>query len=758
MSVSYIMLKALFLLFFTVSILHLSFGQTPGPFTSLDTNPLLSKLRNESKDTNQVRLLLSLSDHYFYRIERKGTELDSAAYYSVAAQKLSAFLSFGSGLAMAEYQLAAILPFKNLRNQGRNSAVKALNYFLNQKEYIMAGESYNRLAGYYALSEKEIQHRIALLNKARATFHKGGNNLKEGHSLKDLGDLYLIQGDYLQALSMLKQALRKYQVARHPQLMGVYDLLGMVYVELGSPSEGLKYGLLAVKNAHDLKDTSLQVCTFYNRLGITNFTMGRYEKAYDYFDLAFPIAIKFKDIESIHIVASNISATLGRLQKPQEAIDFLNKVVNRYPLQNEIRRVRFNEILIANFRELKQFHKADKYASELVDLTYSPSLEDKERSQIYEVLTQLHYDKGEYSESQKYVDLNLKLARENAYINYFWQSKLDSVRKDYFSAMKHFQKYVISKDSVFDKVKSKQVKQLEIIYGMEKKNDNIQLLKKQSLLQSGMLRQASLIKNVSFAGIGLLLIIVSLLAAGYVLIRKNSRIMALRQSEIDQKNHSLQRLVSEKEWLVKEIHHRVKNNLSMIVGFLGSQSNYLNGSEARNAIVESQHRIQAMSMIHQKLYQTENLSSLNISAYIHELVLYLEDSFNSNKSITFELKIEPLLINISHLIPLGLILNEAITNSIKYAFPGVKQGKISIILIQQEPGIFILTVADNGIGIENEDLGLNKINSFGLTLIRGLSDDIGGELEIHNDHGTTIQIKFLYHEKEHSEHLMHVSQ
>lgn len=151
-----------------------------------------------------------------------------------------------------------------------------------------------------------------------------------------------------------------------------------------------------------------------------------------------------------------------------------------------------------------------------------------------------------------------------------------------------------------------------------------------------------------------------------------------------------------------------------------------------------------MSMIHQKLYQSDNLSCYDFSTYAAEMVEYLKDSFNTGLRIKFELDIEPIEMNISHLVPLGLILNEVITNSIKYAFPGGRPGNISINLKHSQVNRFVLTIADDGIGIEEEDLGLVKMNSFGFTLIRGLCGDIGGQLEIRKEHGTVVQITFIY--------------
>jgi two-component sensor histidine kinase len=136
----------------------------------------------------------------------------------------------------------------------------------------------------------------------------------------------------------------------------------------------------------------------------------------------------------------------------------------------------------------------------------------------------------------------------------------------------------------------------------------------------------------------------------------------------------------EKEWLMKEIHHRVKNNLQIVISLLSTQSNYIDNDIAYNAIRESQHRMQAISLIYQKLYQSENLARVDIRSYIAELVTYLRESFDTDPRIRFELDIVPLDLEVTRAVPLGLILNEAITNAIKYAFPDERTGKISICL------------------------------------------------------------------------------
>jgi two-component system, sensor histidine kinase PdtaS len=201
--------------------------------------------------------------------------------------------------------------------------------------------------------------------------------------------------------------------------------------------------------------------------------------------------------------------------------------------------------------------------------------------------------------------------------------------------------------------------------------------------------------------------------------------------------------VKEKDWLVKEIHHRVKNNFHTVMGLLGTQSGYLKNEEAIFAVENSKHRINAMSLIHQKLYQSENLSAIGMPDYIHELVSYLRDSFGTGLGIRFEIQIEPIELDLSHAMPIGLILNEAITNSIKYAFINNKNGLITISLSRGSDKQLTVTVADNGIGLHsNFDIG--KTSSMGMNLMKGLSEDIEGVFSIENSNGTLISLTFRY--------------
>jgi two-component sensor histidine kinase len=148
-----------------------------------------------------------------------------------------------------------------------------------------------------------------------------------------------------------------------------------------------------------------------------------------------------------------------------------------------------------------------------------------------------------------------------------------------------------------------------------------------------------------------------------------------------------------------------------------------------------------MSLIHQKLYGSENISSIEMSVYIREMASYLAESFNTGQRIRFEFAIDPLEVDVGQAVPLGLILNEAITNAIKYAFPDDRAGVISISLSNISSSQYLLVIADNGVGIPQQ-FNSNKPGSLGMSLMEGLSEDLDGNFSIENKNGTTIEVSF----------------
>jgi two-component sensor histidine kinase len=269
------------------------------------------------------------------------------------------------------------------------------------------------------------------------------------------------------------------------------------------------------------------------------------------------------------------------------------------------------------------------------------------------------------------------------------------------------------------------------------------------LLQEEKMKQDQLIRNVIIGGAFLMLLMSGVIYNRYRLKQKSNqlleaqqKVLQAQQKEIHEKNAYLSQLLQDKEWLLKEIHHRVKNNLQIVMSLLDSQADFLQDGKALAAIQESQQRVYAISLIHQKLYQSENLAMIEMDTYISEVVSYICESFDVQGRIQFYISVAPLKLDVAIAIPLGLLINEAITNSLKYAFPEARTGQVSINLYQIDPERYMLTIADDGIGL-GKDFDIHATPSLGMTLMKGLSQQLGGNLKVEGDAG--LKVSLLFH-------------
>lgn len=213
-----------------------------------------------------------------------------------------------------------------------------------------------------------------------------------------------------------------------------------------------------------------------------------------------------------------------------------------------------------------------------------------------------------------------------------------------------------------------------------------------------------------------------------------------QKNQVNTKDEYLNELLHEKNWLLQEIQHRVKNNLQIVMSLLNSQSNYLKDESALQAIRDCQNRVYSMSLIHQKIYQPGSFASVAMHVYINELVAHLQDSFGST-SILFSINADEIFLTTSQATPIGLIINEAVTNAIKYAFTDSPDGTIEITFRKMDEKRIEIKIVDNGSGLPH-DFDMQNTGSLGMNLIKGLTEDIDGDLSIYNDHGTVIKIFF----------------
>lgn len=260
-------------------------------------------------------------------------------------------------------------------------------------------------------------------------------------------------------------------------------------------------------------------------------------------------------------------------------------------------------------------------------------------------------------------------------------------------------------------------------------------LKKEKLLTASLFRENSFKqesinkdkknKQILLAGIGLLVL------AGAIILWLFSRQV--------KKNRIIRNQAEEMEVLNREIHHRVKNNLQVISSLLDIQSQTLKDAEAAEVIRESRQRVQSMAFIHQNLYQSNTVQEIEINNYINNLAGHLFQSYNIRKDrIRFTTDIDKLNLHTDTVIPLGMILNELISNSLKYAFNDLEEGEI-IVAMKQKENELLLQVKDNGRGLP-AGFDISKLQSFGFKVIRAFAQKLKAKLHIDGSHGTNVEL------------------
>ncbi len=245
------------------------------------------------------------------------------------------------------------------------------------------------------------------------------------------------------------------------------------------------------------------------------------------------------------------------------------------------------------------------------------------------------------------------------------------------------------------------------------------------------------VRNLSLGITVLALLLLGLIFLNYRNNRRRNRELQVLNQSLSEKNQLLDERNTQNETLLKEIHHRVKNNLEIVSSLLELQASQLQHAQDKKAFESCQARIHSMGIIHEKLYSDKNLSSIEMRGYFDKLSQHILDSYSSNGLVRIECDMEPIDLDLDTAVPIGLIVNELVTNAIKYAFPNARTGIVKIQLQAQDSDKMELEVSDNGVG---KDEMSDSRNGFGSQLIRLLTQQLGGTIREESDQGTKIVI------------------
>lgn len=691
---------------------------------------------------DQIKLSLQIGSFYLFKAGAKKDDLKNALLYINKAQKLAEKSKIQKWYFQSKYLLG-----KYYYQVGKPQLSSTIFSQLviaarkTQNDNIVA-EAIDNQGTYMPDSNKE---KADILAEALAIYRKTGNKEKEIETYMKIipvhfwtGNMKLAKQELFTSLSLQKKIGFLYTQ---------YTETTISYIELfhNNYKDALYYALQSVSSMEKTKDYAF-ADSFYIRLGNIYSSTGYYEDAIKFYEKGIQYNQRELNAGTWYKSFFGALRSLMDNSKYSEALKYLENNSKKYPPKNALDNMILHQLKGSCYYETGKLKEAEA-SFEKVDF-YSKKLNRAET--IKDVATStsvmaLFYTKISKPEKAKEItDRILATAHHtegfSRHILELTLFKIDSINGNYLSAIEHMKNYTRIQDSMDNISKNLDYENLKFKFETTAKELNIKSLRQQTNLQQRELHSSRLLNTISVCSLLLLLIIIILLYNRAKIKQRNTSRLQLKEKEIKLKNVKLERLVEEKEWLLKEIHHRVKNNLQTIISLLNSQSSYLKDDLAISTIKNSQNRIYAMSLIHQKLYQEDNVSMINMPEYCNELVEYLKESFNA-EHIHFEVKVEAIELDISQAIALGLIINEVITNSIKYAFNDNSNCIIRLYLSEVVENCYKLEISDNGIGIQ-DIVELQNSDSFGMTLINGLSNTLEGDLSIKNENGLNFQLIF----------------
>ncbi|MGM9478870.1 tetratricopeptide repeat-containing sensor histidine kinase [Pedobacter sp. GSP4] len=725
------------------------FAKGQGIRTQAEAEAGSKNLRRLGQTEKKVDLLIDMGTYYLNLPGEIKADLSLASNLEQQAYGLASKIEYPKGMARS-----MVLKGNILRESGNKAAAtstyqQAIAYAgkLNLKDEL--AEAYAATGNLFGNEGKDLEKKISYNEKSLALYRQTGNKLEEGNSLKNLGDYYNIKGQPAYAIKLMDSSLAVYKAIGFKELQGVYNNMCITNTSLGNFSEALKYGLLAEKTADQLADTSLQRSSINNHLGLTYYYLRNDQKALGYWLKARKIAERYKDAGYMQTIIANIATILVRMKKFEEGIAALKELIRKYPPTDTQMKLRIPYILFNTYYDIEQYAKAEPYFKVLLQFHHDLPKDDPNQIYLYRsIIRNLIHNKqflaadGYLKEHEKQ-SIQQKNLLALSQLHRLWFD-VDSALNKPWSAVAHYKTYKRLTDSIWNNEKNKQISGLEIEFQTEQKDKDIALLSQKNQLQQVRIGNEERVRYIFIAGLLVAVLFVGLIYNRYRLKKRSNHILEQKQGEINMQNALLRKILDEKEWLLREIHHRVKNNLQIVISLLNTQSAYLDNEDALVAIRNSQNRMHAMSLIHQKLYQSDNLAEIDMKWYIKELVDYMIECFGTDKKIQFTLETEAIKLDVAQAVPLGLILNEAISNVIKYAFPNNEKGKVHISFLFIGEELCELKIADNGVGLP-KGFDPENTESLGMSLMTGLTEQLNGDIKMWNDKGLVLDVIFKRH-------------
>lgn len=565
--------------------------------------------------------------------------------------------------------------------------------------------------------EGEIFYLYKNYSKAIPVF----TDLLAKNKIKTLRDsvkvLYILKNSYLNIKSLNKTVeIHKTLVALQKRDSNLSKWLLMprlstIYYEMHLYKECLNEQL---HEFEEIKNTPSMFINYYNNRGLYWEKSGNQDSAIFWFTMAknqfnkdFSRDKLSADNEfTIGLIEGNIGQSLMKLNQYEKAIPLLKKDVSGSKGINNFHNAGISQLEISRcYLALKKF-----------------DLSKKHLDSAYVLLKGVD-------------DYNTQLNIIKQYATFYNETGASVL------AIKYYKNYISLKDSLEAQNNLKELLAAQVASQVDEKerliNENQKNIKQKNIEVS---KQKTIRNALLFCGIVLIALVIFI---SVQLKKANTRkqLLEIKNKQIETRNEIINKSLVEKDLLIKEVHHRVKNNLQIISSLMKLQAAKSNNEEVKTSLNEAQDRINSMALLHQLLYRNNEMTSLLFNEYLDGLVAQISSGFAlTNKNITLKTNFIELELDLDTAIPLGLITNELVSNAYKHAFHG-KEGIITVELTKLVKNTYQLKVADNGDGLP-ANFDLNSNGSLGLDIVCILSEQINAELKIYNSNGAHFEIIF----------------
>jgi two-component sensor histidine kinase len=706
---------------------------------SHEADSMILLLENTPANTSRIDLLNQLSR------QLRRTDHVLAAQYLQEAKQLSESLDLVSYIADCQVTEGMLNTAKGNWTAGREHYLRALELYTSREDYNMIADAALKVGITYGVQSDYHKALEYFLQSLEANKNVGDRN-RISDNLNNIGHCYKYLGDYELAVEYYNQALALSEEMRDTAgIAMMYNHLGIIYDYQGNYKMALDYYFKSLRLNKQLGITN-EIGALHGNIGIIYHYLGDYKLALEHQQKQLKLSLESQD-------QRGIAAAYYNLGNIYESTGNLAQAIENYQLGLETNETLGEKQGIVNgyFNLGNVYTRKQKYetAMDLHESAIRMSEEIGYKKGVARSSYSLgHIFKltGNHAQALKHLTRSLAISEELGYpeISRTTAAELSEIcaeRKDYRRAYEYHLMFKTLDDSLSNADNIKQITRLEMQYDFDQKQQEIEFEQaRERLASQEELKRQKIMRNSFIAGFVLVVLLGFFILRSYLQKRRANKLLAEQKEEIQAMNERLKESLDEKEVLLKEIHHRVKNNLQIISSLLNLQGHNIADESVKEAVKEGQSRVKSMALIHQTLYQSDRLARIGFQNYLEQLVGFLASSYDV-QGIKTSINAYEITLDIDTAIPLGLIVNELVSNAFKYAFDGSDQGTIEVSITDLEKDGYLLTVADNGKGLP-ADLDISKSKSLGLKLVNILTRQLKGRLTVKSENGTIFEISF----------------